>query len=1191
MLGVINCLTKKYLWIKKILKTKKADNDCSVIDFKFPSKSFKTTSDCSGRKDCFRFYSKQKLCKSMKKRLQIKKKLLTLMKLSLIQMCFAVIFASVSLAKDAEAQELLNRKVSIHIENQNFESAISIIEKQADVKFTYRPRLVSSTQKISLNVNNESLAQVLDKILTPLKVKYKVFDNHVVLTRLVAINNSFESINAEPNIFTVNTTNLLKDISIKGTVSDEKGETLPGVNIIIKGTSKGTTTNAEGIFSLDVPNERSVVVFSYVGYLPQEIVVGNTTTFTIKLKSDDKSLDEVVVVGYGIQKKSDVVSSVSTIKSEQLLKVPSSDVGEMLRGKASGLLVTTADASPGSSTNILIRGQRSINGGNNPLILVDGVQVNNINEVSPNDISSMEILKDAAAQAIYGARASNGVILISTKRGQTGKTKVSYNGFWGLQDIQRNFEVYSPEEFINYRREAFRANAGNNNKFLPDAQIFSPDELASIKSGEYIDWSKLILHKAPITNHNFSISAGTEKTKVYSSFNYLGQQGVVKGTDYDRAIIRLNVDHTLNNWLKIGLNTSWQLANKNNPGSIITNGSNSGMLVRLITTSPLGQVYNADGTLKIHPSGVQDSFNPLLDLGQITDITKDRRDIMNAFIDITPLKGLNYRINLSRNSWDSKYQNYSSSQSGPGISAGGKGLGSIKYFENETWQLENIINYDLNLKNPKHLLNFTVVQSLQNRKNSFFSNASANFPNDIIGIYNLATAGINQPTIGATNRNLLSLGGRVQYNYDSKYYLTASMRGDGSSVFGANNKWGYFPAFAAGWNIDRENFVKNFHSLSQLKLRLSYGSVGNEGIEPYQSLSTVSQFDYLINGVKTAGLLTGATLANPNLRWETTTTFNMGIDYGFWGNRIEGTVEFYNSRTKDLLVDKALEAVSGYTTTKTNLGKVENQGIEFSMNSVLLKNSDWKLTAGIIFNKNRNKIISLYGLDKNGDGVEDDDVRNKWFIGQPIDVYYQYKVIGIWQQGDDIAKSFTPGLQPGDVKLWDRDPNDGLLNANDRVVFRKAPSWFGTFNLGLNYKNIDFSSSIYTVQGVTKFNPFLIDYPTGGSLRGVLSGIKQNYWTPENPTGTQVRPLESGGRPYYENNGLQDASFVRLQNVTLGYSLPTGILQKLKIEKVRLYLTGQNLFTKTKFQSYSPEQDAYAYPDNISVVGGVQIGF
>ncbi|MBD8081016.1 SusC/RagA family TonB-linked outer membrane protein [Chryseobacterium caseinilyticum] len=922
----------------------------------------------------------------------------------------------------------------------------------------------------------------------------------------------------------------------------------------------------------------SVFLFSAEGAAQEKNNSGKVTDSTGS--AGEKEIEQVVIVGYGSKKKSDVISSVVKVKAEDLVKVATSDIGEMLRGKAAGVQVTLANGAPGSSSNIQIRGQRSISGGNNPIVIVDGVRVGSINDVNANDIESMEVLKDAAAQSIYGARASNGVILITTKRGKDGKARVNYTGFSGFQTINRNFDIYSGDEFVQLKREAFRTN--NGGVYRPDSEIFSALELESLQSGRYIDWEKLVLRTGETQNHALNISSGNDKFSIFSSLNYINTKGVIPNSDYNKTGVRINVDQKINDWIKIGFNTSFQFSEANNPNS-------SGVILNSITTSPLGKVYNDDGSLRLLPGGFAENKNPLIDLSETTNFVQNRNDILNMFLDFTPFKGFKYRLNASRRSWNYKRKSYSTTKSISGLANNGLGSGSIQFQDETEWQIENIFTYNFNLAEKNHF-GATVVQSISQTRNNSFENASQNIPNDILGINGLESALINTPTISEYKRGIVSAVGRMEYDYDNKYYFTIAGRMDGSTVFGKNNKWAFFPSANVGWNVHRENFMQNLKQINNLKLRFSYGSVGNEAISPGLSQSIANQSNYVIGGVQVSGYIPGPTLPNPNLKWETSTTFNSAVDLGLFRDRITATVEYYITRTKDLLVQEQLDQSSGYTNRWSNLGEVENKGFEATINADVIKKKDFKFKLGLSYTRNRNKIISLYGRDANGDGIEDDDVLNRRFIGQAINVYYQYQPIGIFQQGEDIANSAQPLALPGDIKI--RDVNgDGVINDKDRVITSQAPDWYGTVSLGLEYKGWDLSADFYTVQGVTKDNPFLYGYTQGGSLRGIKNGIKQDYWTPENPGGNFPRPSEGNDPSNIYNLGLQDASYVRLQNITFGYSFPKDQVSKIGLSNLRIFLTGSNLFTITDYQSYSPEKTPGDYPEAVTVVAGVRLGF
>ena len=965
-----------------------------------------------------------------------------------------------------------------------------------------------------------------------------------------------------------------QNINVHGIITDETGETMIGVSVLVKGTSTGVVTDVNGNFSLSVP-KNSVLSISYIGYKSQEISINGAKKLNIEMEPEAQNLDEVVVVAYGQQKKVSVTGSMSSINNEALLKSPSASLGNAISGKLPGLSTVQYSGLPGADDPvILIRGQSSFNG-SSPLILVDGVE-RPMNSVDINSVETISVLKDAATAAIYGARAANGVILLTTKRGEAGKARVSYQGYYGIQNVDRNFDVYTPEEFIQYKREAYRTT--NNNQYGADSDVFSQLELESIQNGQFIDWQKELMRTGTIQNHDLTVTGGGEKTKVFVSGNFMKQTGVVPATDFIKGQLRFNLDQEITRWLKVGLNTSLSISTKNDPGV-------AGLLRDAVTCSPLGSVYDAEGNLNMHPTGLQENWNPLIDLQEKTSTTKSRNDLVNLFFDFKIFKGLTYRLNVSRRSWNAKVETYSTANSKAG-SYTGMGSGTIKNQDENEWTLDNILSYDNQF--GKHHVSGTLIQSWNERNQHSNQMDGSLIPNDLLGVYGIEAAGKVIPTLSASQRRLVSTALRMQYDFASKYYVTISGRRDGSSVFGAKNKWAVFPAMALGWNVYQEEFMQNFEQLTNLKLRGSYGSVGNEAIQPYGSIASADQWDYYTTK-KLTGYTPGAVLSNPKLKWETSTTLNLAVDFGFFNNRLSGTVEWYNTRTKDLLIDRSISSVTGYSTIKDNIGEIQNRGLEIQLEGVVVKSQDWDVQLGMTFARNRNKIIKLFG-DLDGDGKEDDYPINNWYIGQPINVSKIYEVAGIWQEDeiDEIPNSAQPNAQPGDIKIVDRT-GDGKLDDDDKILVSQFPKWNGSFNASVRYKNVDFSMDIYTVQGITKYNPFLADYNYGGNMRAVFNGVKVNYWTPENPTGNFPRPTTNGALEM-GSIARQDASYVRLQNITIGYTLPKTWLAKVHLSNVRFYFTGQNLLTLTDYE-YSPEQPADKYPEARTLTFGLQLGF
>lgn len=1056
--------------------------------------------------------------------------------------------------------------ISLRLRNVTVAKAMTELRKKTGYSFVYEGSDLNTRQRV--NVDAKDLRQAADQILGSQNVTYTIQGKNIV----VSAKNEQSQGQARPQN-TVKKTNGRR--TVKGHVTDENGEPIIGASVTIANKKGGTITDSNGYYTLEA-DRGDIISISYVGFKDQSQRLGHSDNMDFTMSEDINNLNELVVVGYGVQKKSDIISSVASVKSEEMNKNVTLDLGEMLRGQVAGMQVSTSSAAPGGSSSIQIRGVNSISGGTSPIIVCDGVVLGNINNINPNDIASVEILKDAAAQAIYGARAANGVILVTTKRGKSGKARIEYNGYFGIQNVIRNFETYSPEEFVQYKREAYRTTNGNT--YGEDNEVFSQLELESIKNQRYIDWQKELMRTGTIQSHNISLTTGNDQTRVYVSGNYENQQGIVRLTNFQKATLRANIDQKVSHNLSVGANILLSISEGKNPSS-------STVFRNAVICSPLGQVYDENGDLIAHPTGLQENWNPLLDLMYRNITTKNRNDLVDLFFDWKIFKNLNYRLSLSRRSWNQKMEMYSNSKSQSG-SYTGTGTAVVNNQDNYEWTLDNILTY----KNSfgKNNVEATLLQSWSGAGAYVNGMTGSLIPNDMLGIYGMPAADKIVPNLSGSKRKLISTALRLVYNFDNRYYLQGSVRRDGSSVFGENNKWGVFPSIAAGWNIYQEKFMKNVNFITNLKLRVSYGSVGNEAISPYGSIASADEWDYLTSS-RQIGYTPGNQLSNPNLKWETTTTLNLALDYGFFNNRLNGSIEWYATKTKDLLVNRSINSSTGYTNMRDNIGEIQNHGIEASINGMPLKLHNFTIEAGIIYSMNRNKITKLFG-DKDGDGKEDDYPQNNWYIGKPISVYRLYRAVGIWQEGqeDEISKSAQPNATPGSVRLWDN--GDGKLTIDDQSIVSRYPKWNGTFYLRARFKNVDFSATLYTVQGVKRLNPYLYDYSYGGNMRAVFNGIKVNYWTPENPTGSFPRPT-TNGQEDMQWLALEDASYWRLTNMQIGYSLPNKVIAPLHVDKLRMYATAQNLFTITDFHSYSPEQDADQYPNARSFIIGVQLSF
>lgn len=968
--------------------------------------------------------------------------------------------------------------------------------------------------------------------------------------------------------------------TITGTISDASGF-IPGVNIVAKGTTNGVVTDFDGNYQISNITSDAILVFSYLGYKTVEIVVGQQDTINVSMEEDTQALDEVVVVGYGTQRKSNVVGSVVSVEVNEATAVPTTNVSEMLRGRAAGVQVNLGDARPGGASNIVIRGNVSVApNGNSPLIIVDGLPFDNLNDVAPDDIASIEILKDASSTAIYGSRASNGVILVTTKKGTVGKATITYNGYTTVQTVTRNFNLYDGSQFIDLRREA------NRNRFtgdyLRDENVFSPFELDAIENREFVDWEDRTLTDALIQSHSVSFSAGTEKTKIFSSLNYFSQEGIIPNSGFDRGTYKLNLEHKVTDKLTFRGILNYQNATQDQE----TGGLN------FTTITPLAKPFTDDNELiKFYLGNSITAVNPLWDQRESTDRSKiNLTDInLNLTYDFTP--NFSYTLNTFLRNRNTNRGIYRSSLH----SAGDEGIGGIGVISNTLFKqvlIENIFNYTPQI-GENHNLDITGVQAFDEQSNEYTQIDKSGFTNNSLGFNGDATTLLaNERNV--SERRLLSFLGRVRYGYLDRYLLEATARADGASVFAANNKWGFFPAVSVAWKAHQEPFMQNIESIDEMKFRVSYGATGNQGINSLESLGVADDRPYVFGGQTVGGSTASSRLPNPNLKWETTTTLNTGVDFRLFNNFFEGTVEYYKANTTDLLLDRAIAGTTGFNVIRFNVGELQNQGLEASLNTNFVRKENFSWTMGLIFSKNRNEVISLTGeTDVNGTPIDvNDSSGRRLSVGQSINNIWLPKYDGIYQVGDDIAGSGDPLAQPGDVRVVDQDGN-GQIDNRDNVFTNTDPDWFGSITNTFRYKNFELFADIYIVEGATRLNTVLAN---GELWKGAINGIRTKYYTPEFPSTEYPRPKPDTHLHLFPF-AVRNASYVRLRTLTFGYNLPKESLSKIGLKSVKLYATGTNLFTFTDFKSYSPEQNPInndngtSFPETRNITIGTNITF
>ena len=994
---------------------------------------------------------------------------------------------------------------------------------------------------------------------------------------------------------------------ISGKVTDaDDNSPLIGVNVVISGTRTGVVTDINGNYMISAPQGASLE-FSCLGYETLTVPTGKHGKIDVSLQLSSNLLDELVVVGYGVQKKSDVAGSVTSIKAEDVIAFPAATISEMLRGRSAGVQVTSSSGAPGSSSNIQIRGVRSLTAGNSPLYVIDGVPSNSteFNMINPNDVASVEILKDAAAQAIYGARAANGVVMVMTKRGLSGKTEINFDSSVSIQTLWRNFDFYAPEEWAELRRQAVATDMGYNTpeliESIPQSMVFQDVEMMkNYQNGVWTDWEGLMIKPAVMQKYSLGFRGGNDRIKASGAIAYMKQDGMVQNSGYERGNIRLNLDYQAYKWLSLGMNIS---AGKTSRQSAY------GSFNEFITRPPYGAAYDEDGSIREYINSSLDT-NPLYNAGQYKDETKADTFRINAFAEVKPFKGFSWKLNATQYARFSENGSYKTSK----YTGGGAG-GKISNGRTYNWVIENIVNYAVPFRNDDHSLNFTLVQAWDKDYSTSLSGTASNVPVDDFW-YNMIGDGTPVSIGRSVSESVLtSYLGRAQYNWKGRYIMNAAVRFDGSSRFGANNKWGVFPSVALAWRITEEPFMQSAKRyVSNLKLRTSWGQVGNQsGIGNYTTLGTTNSYPMQFGDEFVMGYLPGNSLPNKNLKWETTSSANVGVDFGLFKNRINGTIEGYYTRTTDLLVSRQIESVLGYTSMLDNLGETRTKGLELTLDTDIFRKKDFVWNVGLNFSLYRNRIVKIDDkTDENGNPV--DDVANGWFIGQPINVYYQYKAAGIYQTedfsydpatdtytllptvdttGDGIADTVVePDVKvaPGSVKLVDKN-GDNKINADDRFILKRDPDFITSINTSLQFKGFDFYMDWYMVSGGVKLNQYLYSANQGGSLQGKLNGIKVNYWTPSNPSNEFPRPSFNSNAAHQNTLCYQDASYVRLRTLTLGYTLPKKALSALGVSNLRLAFTATNLLTFTDYLSYSPEYSAGGYPEPRQYVFSLSLKF
>lgn len=1080
-----------------------------------------------------------------------------------------------SYAGNAHSQ---NAKVSIHMNNVKLDKILNEIENQTDYLFIYNNQ-VDINKITSVKVKNEAVAQVLDRILSGTGINYELEGTHIILTT-----EAIKDLHAQQQAKTVT-----------GTVTDVSGEPIIGANIRIKGTTTGTITDIDGNFSIEA-EPQSVIEVSYIGYLTQETVINNQKSIRFLLKEDTKTLDEVVVIGYGVQKKADLTGSVANINTEKLNTQSNANIGQALQGKIAGVDIVSQGGAPGSGTRIMVRGIGTLNNAS-PLYIVDGMYMNSIDHINPNDIASIDVLKDASSAAIYGSRAANGVIIVTTKEGSNTEGKT-------IIDLSVNLGISTASKFL----DMLDAKGWSEVTTIARQAIGKPalDMATDLANKPDNDWQDIMFRPALMQNYNLAVKGGGKYSTYYTGLGYFNQDGIVKGTNYQRYNIQSKNDYK-RGIFSAGTNLIISFSH-DKPLHQELRGGMIGTILQSVPTlekyddtreggygGTYGDVVNIPHPLAIIDDNIMDRYN------------ENVKIFANLYAQIELFKGLKYKLNLTPDFSFERYKNYLNKYDF-GLATNSITQLTERQRRRRNILVENLLTFDRTF--GEHKISALAGYTYQDSRFRHIQAYGEGLPQ---GLEEIDAATTNRSNEGNSWRSVLtSILGRVFYSYQNKYLFTATIRRDGSSKFGKNNRYGYFPSFSLGWNVAEEKFMENVHWLDQLKLRGGYGVLGNQEIDNYQYSSTITTGINYPDG--NGGLLQGAfpkNFANPDIKWEETAMTNVGIDFMAFNNRLSLTADYYVKNTKDILLTVPIPISSGGANDPIrNAGKIRNNGFEFNLGWMDQPNPDISYGINLIGSFNKNKVIAMgseSGSIKGG-STNQNITTSETKAGYPIGGYWLISTAGYFNSQEEVdayakdGKKIQPAAEPGDIKFVDAN-NDGVINDDDRV-FQGSP--FPDFTFALNgnmrYKNFDLSIGLQGVLGNKIYNA------TRQTLEDVTKGSNflascLDYWTPENKNASHPRLTwddPNRNTRAESDRYLENGSYLRLRSVQLGYTFPQTWF-KGAIQHARVYINAENLFTITSYSGYSPDVNAdnvnyrgfdnFIYPTNRTFMLGLNVTF
>jgi TonB-linked SusC/RagA family outer membrane protein len=990
-------------------------------------------------------------------------------------------------------------------------------------------------------------------------------------------------------------TDNLQQLSVSGTVTDAStGDPLPGVNVTVRGTTIGALTDLGGKYSLQVPDQNAFLVFSFIGYVTQEQPVSGNTQVNVALKPSIEALDEVIVTGYGTQKKSDLTGSVVRVTMEEKASLANTNISQALSGTTAGVNVQGSGLA-GSEPDMSIRGQTSLSASDRPLIVLDGIIYNGaISDININDVESIDILKDASAAAVYGSRSANGVMLITTKKGISAKPVLSFNMYYGYQDMTNNpMRVMNDQEYAirlvdyYYQQDLYtwyktKPTSATGRPVRPDitnptivsARLRTQEERDNYLAGNKIDWVKESTQIAPIQNYNLSLSGKGVNSSYFVSGSYTNEEGILLNDQFSRLTLHSNIESKVTDWFTLGLITTYSYRDYSGLEAILGDARACSPLANNKIGLPAWDMYLTGEAYMPFP---------------LNNLHVDNSDTRNSLflvgsgkITVPWVKGLTYEFNYS-NTYNNRDNNTFYPVTVPNGS-GNKGQAVKNPYEERNWIINNIVTYLRTF--GKHQVNATLLYSRENRHAQSSTLNSQGFDNPVLGYNNMGLGTVVTVASTAWEENSLSYMARLNYTFNSRYLFTGTIRRDGFSGFGPNSKFASFPSVSLGWVLSEESFMQNLKWL-YLKLRTSYGENGNQGIGRYSSFSRMTADAYVF-GPTTAIAIYPSTLGNADLAWEKTASLNLGIDFGLFKRRISGSVELYKAKTTDVLVSRALPPTTGYASVWTNIGAIDNKGIELELNSINLT-GDIGWETNFVFSLNRDKISKLYG-DEN-----DKDIGNSWFVGEPITAIYDYEMAGgLWTEEELYAGQTYVNWYPGQYKYVDQN-GDGIIepNLDRKVIGYRTPSYRFSINNTLTYKNFALSFFINSIQGGKKYymldnaSVVNVDFRSDNVLRINASAVRP-YWTPDNgvnnATGVYNSPAVSSG--IYESR-----SFVRLQDVSLSYKFGPQLLQILKLEACQFFISSKNPYVWTKWSGWDPETGTSNSPLMRNITAGFRVTF